>query len=63
MSKHKPLQVTYNPYSDVLTVDGTNFSGEFFRFFTFKSNEGKLFRLIEVADGDATIKSVEEVNA
>ena len=48
----------YDAPSDIYTIEGTRFTGHFFR--AFRGNIGECFKIVENINGFVTIKRVEE---
>lgn len=56
--KHE-LNYSYDPYSDVMTIEGQKFSGELLRFLASSPPIGVLFRVISNVDGDCGFEIVD----
>jgi len=39
-------EVNYDPYTDIVTVDGIEYAGEIFKFFAAEAKTGQLFRFV-----------------
>lgn len=48
----------YDPYNDVIEIEGTRFAGAFFRELGFWMPEGQLFRFERRVDGVVTITRI-----
>jgi hypothetical protein len=57
-----PLNFKYDAISDVMTIEGNRFSGDFFRYFNMTSPQA-VFRIVEIANGNITIEKVLEGSA
>lgn len=58
MSDDKLLQVSYNAFTDVLTVDGIGYSGGLFRAFGGPAPTGNWLRVLSRQDGVITVQSM-----